>query len=145
MLAIIYTILLGLLCACFVECGIHAFYPGPNSSEWYDPAAPTESPVEQFKQDQRREVYRRKSERHSIGHYLVSLAASTIQVGVALQYSRSLGVLADGILLGAVLTLGTGTVFGVSGGGRIAKFAVATVSLAATLALGGIQFLPHSA
>ncbi len=143
MLSIIYTLLLGLLCACFVEAGIYAFFPAPKHCYGMYPRAepPTDDEIEKSRNED--EAYRIVAERHSLRHYVMSLLGSTIQAGIALKFHGVLGVLADGILLGSVFTLGTGTIFGISGGGRVARFAVATVSLLAALGLGWLEFLPH--
>jgi hypothetical protein len=136
-LVIIYTLLLGTLCACFVEAGSYAFYPYPELEQMIR-HRPRELTPEEEKEaveiDARNKVLR---EPHSLRHYVISLLGS-----IALTQGGRLGILADGILLGGVFTIGTGTCFGIMGGGRVARFAVATMSLAAALVLGYVKFLP---
>jgi hypothetical protein len=143
MLIVIYTLLLGLLCAGFIECAIYAFFPSPQRPSFVDHAAASDSPVEALRQEKENQLYSELAEKHSIKHYVMSLLGSSLQAVIALQFHSMLGVLSDGVLLGAVFTLGTGTVFGITGGGRTAKFAVVTASLVVALGLGWLEFLPH--
>lgn len=141
MLTTIYVLLLGLLCACFIEVAFWAVYPAPKMlpTEPYEPGD-----LESAKRDRDlQEIYRSEHERHGGVHYIAALIGCSAQMAVALLNKNSLGVLADGILLGGVFTLTCGTVAGVSAGGRFARLAVAGVSLAVALGLGWLKFLPH--
>jgi hypothetical protein len=139
LISLIYTFLLGVLCASFVEVAIYAFYPSPEREWEYNPQR--EKTEEEIERDrQRRKEEKRLFEIHSTKHYVLSLVGAMIQAIIAMRSSSLPHVLADGILLGSVFTLTTGTWFGIQGGGRLAKLSVVTVSLVLALVLGWIEF-----
>jgi lipopolysaccharide export LptBFGC system permease protein LptF len=138
MLQMIYTLALGLITAAFVEIGIFTFLRRPESKNVFYKDATSEE-AQRFEQ-KRYDRERREQENYWGLVALVSLVVATILVALALLLPKKVGVIADGVMLGSVFTLMCGVGAGIFGGGRVAKFVVAFVSLALTLALGYFKF-----
>jgi hypothetical protein len=143
MLAMIYTLALGLIVCAFVEIGLYTFLKEPESP-WPDGYEPAETYEEKQKLAERQNIYNEAIQRRNGIVTVLSLVFATALLAISLLTSARLGVLSNGILLGGVFTLLYGVGLGIRTGGRILRFVVATISLVVALALGYIKFVPHS-
>ncbi|MEO5691254.1 MAG: hypothetical protein ABIQ64_03650 [Candidatus Saccharimonadales bacterium] len=144
---LIYTLILGVAITLFVGVGVQAFYEPPKSPEYptsqamYKAEAPT--PEEQKAQKQyevamsdyskSRQTYER-----NVSMVLVGLAVVVIAIG--LTFSRQIGFLSDGILLGGLFTLLHSLIRGFAAEDSKFLFVVATVAVATILFLGYRRF-----
>lgn len=152
---IIYTFFIGILIAVFVGVGIAAFYPEPKSPETpaelkvYRAPIDSEEKTEQTEElmrvqkqyDAEIEIYQKDLQIYNRNVSMIALAAAVLILVISLTLLKELLVLADGLLLGGVITLlySVVRVFG-SGDDKI-RFVVVAVGLAVSLALGYIKFI----
>ncbi len=152
-LKFIYTILIGIFLAVFVGVGIAAFYPGPKF-----PDAPVavkygspdmlknsemtgEQRAEIEKFDREEKDYQVKSR---IYNRIVSTAAllfAIIIVVASLTFFRTMLLIADGLLLGGVLTLLYSVIRGFEADDNMFRFIVVSVGLFISLVLGYVKFI----
>ncbi len=144
---LIYTLILGVVITLFVGVGVQAFYEPPESPKYpasdaiYKAEGPT--PEEQKAQKQYelamndyndiRQMYER-----NVSMILVGLAVGVIAIG--LVFSRQIGFLSDGILLGGLFTLLHALIRGFAAEDSKFLFIVATVAVATILLLGYRRF-----
>lgn len=158
MLKIVYTIFIGVLLAIFVGVGIAAFYPEPMFPEtplllklYKPPTEPVSDPTisaqleeEQKAFDQALKIYRAKSEIYNRNVSIISLIAAILVLIISLTLFRQLLIIADGLLLGGVITLlySVARVFG-SGDDKL-RFLIVSVGLVVSLILGYLKFIKPS-
>jgi len=157
-LKLVYTIFIGVLLAIFVGVGIAAFYPGPKDPEtptllklYKLPTDPSRDPVvsaqlqkEQEAFDEVLKTYQEKMEKYNRDVSIISLVAAILILVISLILFRKLLIIADGLLIGGVITLlySVARVFG-SGDDKL-RFLVVSVGLAVSLLLGYIKFIEPS-
>ncbi len=157
-LKIVYTIFIGLLLAIFVGVGIAAFYPGPQSPEiplllklYNLPTEPiSDSTIsaqleeEQKAFDEALKIFMEKFEKYNRDVSIISLIAAVLILIISLTFFRKILIIADGLLLGGVITLlySVARVFG-SGDDKL-RFAVVSVGLVVSLILGYLKFISPS-
>ena len=149
----IYTIFLGVFFATFVGVGIAAFYPGPKFPEqpiilkYCSPEiAKDVSKYEVFKAqaetfDKEEKIYQEKSQIYNRNVSIASLIAAIILVIASLTLFRKILLIADGLLLGGVLTLLYSVVRGFGTDDNMFRFIVVSVGLVISLFLGYVKFI----
>ncbi len=157
-LKVVYTIFIGLLLAIFVGVGIAAFYPGPQPPEiplllklYNLPTEPisdttisTQLEEEQKAFDDALKIFMEKFEKYNRNVSIISLIAAILILIISLTFFRKILIIADGLLLGGVITLlySVARVFG-SGDDKL-RFVVVSVGLAVSLILGYLKFIAPS-
>lgn len=152
-LKVIYTFFIGILMATFVGVGIAAFYTGPKYPEppallkYCSPEiAQSASKYEEFKKDAqaydaRVQQYQMQSQVYNRNVSIVSVIAAIIIVILSLTLFKKILVIADGLLLGGVLSLLYSIIRGFQSEDNMFRFFVVTVGLAISLWLGYIKFI----
>lgn len=152
---IIYTFFVGILVAVFVGVGIAAFYEAPKEPTYPAILKVYSTPVEmgttsttsarlekeQKKFDQLQEVFQKQMNTYNRNVSIIALIAAIILSSVSITYFKNLHVIADGLLLGGVITLlySVVRIFG-SGDDKI-RFVVVSIGLFVALALGYKKFI----
>ncbi|MEW5705887.1 MAG: hypothetical protein AB1743_03690 [Actinomycetota bacterium] len=154
-LKIIYTIFLGTLLVIFVGVGIETFYPEPKYPTYpiiaEEPAFSSGSPSTQKEREARIREEQTKLEkqdrefRNKLGAYnsvvfLISLAFAISFLIVSLLLADKLMVIADGLLLGGMLTLIYSVGRGMMASDKF-RFTALSISLVIALLLGYIKFI----
>lgn len=152
-LRLVYTIFIGVLIATFVGVGIAAFYEGPKFPEppsslklaesmgCKDPSVIPGLQKEQEEQDRQFKAYEQQSERYNRDVSIASLAAAIIILVISLTFFRKILLIADGLLLGGVLTLIYSIARGFGSGDNKFRFIVVTFGLVISLILGYLKFI----
>ena len=145
----VYTIFLGTLLALFVGLGISTVHPGPQEPE-PSPAAvlavqtvePTEEQLQaRVAYERDRDAWEDAAMAHSRDVGLVALVSSVLLLVLGLLIERRRPVLAQGAVLGGLLTLVHSVVRSLVAQDTLATFAVVTVALAVVLFLGYRRFV----
>ena len=149
---IMYTIFIGVLFAIFVGVGIEAFYPSPNEPEY--PSAlkiPREGglsePVflemkrEQEKYDREFKTFQEKSEIYNRNVSIIAVILSVLTLIISLTLFTRILIIADGLLLGGVLTLLYSIIRGFNSGDNMFRFSVVSTGFLIALFLGYIKFI----
>jgi hypothetical protein len=157
----IFSFFLGLMATAFVGVGVYTFYPPPQlefnrqvqtlnrqEQELRNSRPPTE--LTAADRDQIAEL---NAERNSLSDAaqtarevwgrttsIVLIVFATLTMVVSLVRSHQLPVISNGLLLGGVFTMVYGVGWIVTTGTSVARFAVMTVALVITLALGYVRF-----
>ena len=161
-LQIIFSIFLGLMVAAFIGVGVYTFYPPPETKyedqlqELYrdqedlqsfkDPAKLTAAERAQLRevQDKIRALEdKHEAEREIWGRNtsIILIAFATLVMSISLIRADQLPVISNGLLLGGVFTMIYGVGWIIATGTSYARFAVMTVALVITLALGYVRFV----
>ena len=155
-LKLIYTFLIGIFLAVFIGVGIAAFYPEPKFPE--PPmvikycSSEMGSDLEQFPElktqleefDREEKVYQQKSQIYNRNVSIAALIASILIVVASLTLFRKILLIADGLLLGGVLTLIYSVMRGFGTQDNMFRFIVVTFGLIISLALGYVKFIKPS-
>ena len=157
-LKVVYTIFIGLLLAIFVGVGIDAFYQGPTPPEtplllelYKLPTEPTSDTTistqleeEQKAFDEASKIFMEKFQKYNRNVSIISLIAAILILIISLTLFRKILIIADGLLLGGVITLlySVARVFG-SGDDKF-RFVVVAVGLVVSLILGYLKFIEPS-
>lgn len=150
----IYTLFLGILLATFVGVGIAAFYPAPKYPE-YPPNYYQVKPVMEGEDSTQAALLRKQNEEsyqvsqefqklsaeYSRNVSVMSLAAAIAILLISLTIVRNLAYIADGVLLGGVLTLLYSIIRGFGAQDEKFRFVVVSIGLIIALALGYLKFL----
>jgi hypothetical protein len=144
----VYVVFMGLLLACFVGFGIAAFYKAPKMPEYpasynysTDASPSAQAVMEKKRYDDEFEVYRKAESEYSKYVSAIAIVASIIMLVISLTLFRSILIIADGLLLGGVLTLAYGIMRGFSSEDDTFRFVVVSVGLLITLTLGYVKFV----
>ena len=150
----VYIVFLGLILATFVGVGISAFYKGPVYPETPAtlkyarpyPEANTATPSAEYIKEQ--EAYDAESKKFQEANDQYSKNVSMIAIGfailmlvVSLTLFKQILVIADGLLLGGVLTLAYSIIRGFGSNDDIFRFLVVGVGLITAMALGYLKFV----
>jgi hypothetical protein len=149
-----YVIFIGVLLAAFVGVGIAAFYKAPMYPDTpvrlkYPPPYSGETPatisaeqrMDQEKAEKDQKIYREKSQEYNKIVSLIALTAAIIVLIISLTVIKQLAVIADGAILGGVLTLIYSIIRGFEAQDDIFRFLVVTVGLLVALTLGYLKFI----
>lgn len=152
-LKLIYTFLIGIFLAVFVGVGIAAFYPGPKRPETPSSikygfsetdkkeALSAEYKAEIEKYDQAEKEYQLQSQTYNKNVSIYSLIASILIVITSLTLFKNILFIADGLLLGGVLTLLYSVIRGFDTQDNMFRFIVVSIGLFISLFLGYAKFI----
>lgn len=153
-LRIVYIFFLGILLAAFIGFGIAAFYPGPESPDYtryYKTIPPDGESTEAARllEDQKaleieQKEYNEKNNVYSRNVSLIAIGLSIAVLAISIIFSSKTLILADGLLLGGLLTLGYGIIRGLSTQDNMFRFVTVAVGLAVALILGYLKFTKTS-
>jgi hypothetical protein len=152
-LKLIYTFLIGIFLAVFVGVGIDAFYPGPKFSEApavlkycsgengknAEMSTDLKAEIENF--DRVEKAYRIESQKYNKNVSIFSLVASILIVIGSLTLFKKILLIADGLLLGGVLSLIYSVMRGFDTEGNKFRFFVVSIGLIVSLVLGYVKFI----
>lgn len=148
----VYIVFVGILLAAFVGVGIAAFYKGPKYPETpielrFPETKPTESTMsaeyiqKQLEFDKRSEDFQKQNADYSRNVSIIALVAAVVMLVLSLTLFKQILVIADGLLLGGVLTLAYSVVRGFGSNDDMVRFMVVSASLLIALGLGYIKFV----
>lgn len=150
----VYIVFLGIILATFVGVGIAAFYKGPvypetpvslkYSRPFIEPAASTPSAEyikEQEAFDAKSKQFQKDMEIYNRNVSMIAIAFSILMLVLSLSFFKKIFVIADGLLLGGVLTLAYSVVRGFSTNDDIFRFLVVGAGLIIAMILGFIKFV----
>lgn len=152
-LKLIYTIFIGIFLAMFVGVGIAAFYPGPHYPEQpvvlkycspditKDAAKYAEFKTQADKFDLEEKSYMAQEKLYSRNVSIIAVIAAIIIVIASLTLFKTILVIADGLLLGGVLTLLYSVIRGFGTDDNMYRFVVVSIGLIISLVLGYIKFI----
>ncbi len=147
----VYIVFVGILLAAFVGVGIAAFYKGPKY-----PETPIELRFPETKQldatsaayvqkqlefDQKSEEFQKQNGDYSRNVSIIALIAAVLMMVLSLTLFKQITIIADGLLLGGVLTLAYSVIRGFSSNDDMVRFLVVSASLLVALTLGYIKFV----
>lgn len=147
----VYIVFVGILLAAFVGVGIAAFYKGPKY-----PETPIELRFPETKQfdatsaaymqkqlefDQKSEEFQKQNADYSRNVSIIALIAAVVMMVLSLTLFKQILVIADGLLLGGVLTLAYSVIRGFGSNDDMVRFLVVSASLIVALTLGYIKFV----
>ena len=141
MLRIIFTLFVGAILALFIGFGIHTFYPPPGppdtaSAEFK--ANPSDADIEKASSAQK--AYDTAYQAYSRNVSMVSMGGAVLLLALSLGLERKNKVMANGILLGGLLTLVYGVARGFASRDTTTLFITLTVALALVMVLGFRRF-----
>ena len=150
----VYILFLGIILATFVGVGIAAFYKGPvypdtplslkYSRPYIEPATSTPSAEyikEQEAFDAQSKQFQKDMELYSRNVSMIAISFSVLMLVLSLVFFKNIPVIADGLLLGGVLTLAYSVVRGFSTNDDIYRFLVVGAGLIIVMVLGYIKFV----
>ena len=149
-LKFIYSIFIGVLFATLVGVGIAAFYPEPKPPEY--PSAlkiPREGglnqPVfqelkgEQEEYDKLEKAFQDQMEIYNRNVSIIAILASIITLVISLTLFKKILLIADGLLLGGVLTILYSIIRGFGSGNNKFQFIIVSLAFIISLFLGYIK------
>lgn len=150
----VYIVFLGLILATFVGVGIAAFYKGPTYPDTPAmlkyarpyPETTTATPSGEYIKEQEAFDAKSKEFQKSLENYnrnvsMISVGFAILMLVLSLTLFKQILVIADGLLLGGVLTLAYSIVRGFSSNDDVFRFLVVAVGLGAALILGYLKFV----
>ena len=156
-LKFVYTVFIGVLLATFVGVGISAFYTSPEQLEYPHEmrpipvalddkcASPTAEIIEEQKEfEKASSKHEEKMEAYNRNVSIIALISAIIILVVSLTLFKQIMVIADGLLLGGVLTLIYSIIRGFEAGDEMFRFVVVSIGLTVSLILGYIKFIKTS-
>ena len=154
----VYIVFLGLILATFVGVGIAAFYKGPTYPETpaslkYGrpfPEATTATPSaeyikEQEAYDAKSKDFQKQNDTYNRNVSMLALGFAVAMLIISLVFLKKIMVIADGILLGGVLTLAYSIVRGFNSNDDIYRFLVVGAGLISAMVLGYLKFVAPQA
>ncbi len=148
-LQIFYTAFLGLIIALFFGLGVGAFYESPKMPESPSYSEPIkESTVEtpedktaRLKFDSDQKKYEEDFKLYSRNVSIITTIFAVITLVFALFVVHNVFIISDGLLLGAVFTLGYSIIRGLMTEDVKFRFIIVTVGLIITIAVGYFKFI----
>lgn len=149
----VYIVFVGILLAAFVGVGIAAFYHGPKYPDtpmelrFPQPGISTDATVSakqqqaQIEFDQKSQEFQKQNADYSRNVSIMALVAAVMMLVLSLTLLKQIPTIADGVLLGGVLTLGYSVVRGFGSNDDTVRFLVVAASLIVALVLGYIKFV----
>lgn len=150
----VYIVFLGLILATFVGVGIAAFYKGPTYPETPAtlkyarpyPEATTATPSaeyikEQEAYDAQSKEFQKQNDTYNRNVSMMALGFAVLMLVLSLVFFKKITVIADGVLLGGVLTLAYSIVRGFNTNDDIYRFMVVGAGLITAMVLGYLKFV----
>lgn len=162
----LFAIFLGLMVTAFVGVGVYTFYPSPNTqfrariealgrqeqvirnSQPENALTPADRAQMQKIIDERNRIQdasRASTEAWASRTSIILVAFATIAMALSLTAVAQLPVISNGLLMGGVFTMIYGVGWVIASGSSTARFAVMSVALVITLALGYLRFVRRRA
>lgn len=150
---LLYTLLIGIFVVVFIGVGIAAFYPTPKypeapTSMKYGYAEPEkegkiseEAKAEMERYEQEQKDYQIKNKTYNRNVSIAALVFSIVIVVISLTLFKKIYLIADGLLLGGVLTLLYSVIRGFGSDDNMFRFVVVSVGLIISLFLGYVKFI----
>ncbi|MBA3724330.1 MAG: hypothetical protein H0W89_05610 [Candidatus Levybacteria bacterium] len=155
MLKFIYTIFIGVLFATLVGVGIAAFYESPKPPDYSTTPVRIANPnglqtaeeikkqeQQQIKYDQEYKIFQEKDQEYNRNVSIISLIIALFALIISLTLFKRLYIIADGLLLGGVLTLIYSIIRGFGAEDNIFRFVVVAIGFVIAVVLGYIKFVP---
>lgn len=149
----VYIVFVGILLAAFVGVGIAAFYKGPKNPDTpielrFPEAKQLETTSSAYMQkqlefDQKSQEFQKQNEGYSRNVSIIALLAAVVMLVLSLTLLKQIVIIADGLLLGGVLTLAYSVIRGFGSNDDMVRFLVVTASLLVSLTLGYIKFVKN--
>jgi hypothetical protein len=158
----IFSFFLGLMLAAFLGVGVYTFHPPPeeqsearirdfnrreqairNSRQPNELTAAEREQIQEIvrQRDKLRAATEEAQKPWGQSTSVVLIALATLAMAVSLVRADHLPVISNGLLLGGIFTMLYGVGWIIATGTSMARFAVMTVALAITLALGYVRFV----
>lgn len=151
---LIYTFLIGIFMAVFVGVGVAAFYPEPkypeqplamkfSSPDAYktdDATGSAQWRAEMEKFDKEEKQFQKESQIYSRNISIIAIAIAIAIVVASLTVFQKILIIADGLLLGGLLTLIYGVMRGFGAEDNMFRFIVVSIGLFISLFLGYWKF-----
>jgi hypothetical protein len=149
-----YVIFIGVLLATFIGVGIAAFYKAPKSPDYpvslkFPAVAPGEREasisaqqrMDQERFDQIQKDYQQKNQDYNKIVSIIALLAAVLILIISLTVLKTMTVIADGAILGGVLTLLYSIFRGFEANDDVFRFIVVSVGLVVAVILGYLKFI----
>lgn len=150
----VYIVFLGLILATFVGVGIAAFYKGPTYPETpatlkyerpytdFQTGTPSAEYIkEQEAFDAQSKAFQKQNDTYNRNVSMLSLGFALAMLVISLAFFKKIMVIADGLLLGGVLTLAYSIVRGFNTNDDIFRFLVVGAGLIVAMVLGYLKFV----
>ncbi len=152
-LQFIYTLFIGILLAAFVGVGIAAFYEAPKQPEYpINTVAPktdgTLDPAYQIQMDaysRAQTAYQTRSEDYNRNVSIIAIIAAVVILVISLTTFHAIQFMADGLLLGGLITLIYGILRGFGTPDNKYRFVAVGVGLIVSLVVGYVKFIKQHA
>lgn len=148
-LKVIYALFIGILLVLFVGVGIQTFYPEPKYPTYPtvlekprpDDGRPSKEQAKAEADFQKRvKAHEKKSVVYNRNAFIIALVFALVYMVISLVFAERLLVIADGLLLGGVFTLGYAVIRGFMADDKF-RFIAVTVGLVVALVLGYLKFI----
>lgn len=143
-LKLIYTFILGIVLAIFIGVGVHTFYEAPEYPEVpvsYGVISEEGIPSkEQVQYDRDYELFSEENQVYQRNASIILLSLSVVLVALGLVFAKRLGFLADGVLLGGMLSLLHALIRGLEADDSKYLFVAVSVSVVVVMLLGYWRF-----
>lgn len=151
-LRFVYVVFVGIIVAAFIGVGVAAFYPEPQrpdaplivkygqNVQITDVTALNSIREEQARYETELKAYMASEQVYSRNVSIMTLVAAVLVLIASLTVIKNISVIADGTLLGGVVTLGYSIVRGFATEDNRFRFVVLAASLLITLILGYVKF-----
>jgi hypothetical protein len=151
-LQVLYTIFLGILVAVFCGLGIDTFYPGPKTPEYpsvlqqeqYKTAPVTQTSEELTAQkdfDSAMRQFEKDRKPYTRNASMIAVVLAVVALALSLTVLIHWEVIANGVLLGGVFTLGYSLILGMQSDDTKFRFFLVTAAVAIAFALGYMKFI----
>ncbi len=152
-LRFVYVVFVGIIVAAFIGVGVAAFYPEParpdaplsvkynQNVQITDVAALNVIRAEQAQYETELKAYMVAEQVYSRNVSIITLVAAVLVLATSLTVIKNISLIADGTLLGGVITLAYSIVRGFGTEDNRFRFVVLSASLLITLILGYVKFL----
>lgn len=152
-------VFLGILLAIFVGVGIAAFYKAPTFPEYptklqsrtlpqdvsKDATLSAELDKEELAYSQKQKDYTKKNEIYNRNVSIIALIFAIMFLFLSLSFVKHILIIADGLLLGGVLTLIYSMIRGFGSNDEMFRFMVVSIGLLISLIIGYVKFIKPTA
>lgn len=151
-LKIVYTFFIGLLFALLVGVGISAFYEAPKYPDYPARLSIAQKEnlsdkeykdviSEQEKFDKKQKAFEKINETYNRNVSIIAIIASILTLLISLTLFKKILVIADGLLLGGVLTILYGIIRGFGSGDDKFRFVIVLIGFIVSITLGYLKFI----
>lgn len=151
-LQVLYMVFLGIIIAVFCGLGIDTFYPTPTAPEYpavlqaeqYKTTEVTQTAEELAAQQEYDAAYaqfQKDLEPYNRNASIIAIILSVLALALSLTILVKWEVIANGVLLGGIFTMGYSIILGMQAGDSKFRFFLVTAGVAITFALGYLKFI----